>query len=163
MGITPARREECTPDVTSRVIYVNCIFLLLKRIGLLPQSSLVDKPYKCYRSRVFSDTHLCLILWLPDCDCTMSVVYLRVLVCEIIYTSLLIVMYTCLHSNILFSTIWQFSFKLIWCESLCLLPDAARRFYQTISETTALKDKGKYDAKVIQQRRKNRVTRVRPT
>ena len=39
--------------------------------------------------------------------------------------------------------------------------DAARRFYQSILETNALKDKGKYDFKVTQQRRKNRICRVR--
>ena len=31
----PARREECTPDVNVTDNYVNCIFLLLKRKGLL--------------------------------------------------------------------------------------------------------------------------------
>lgn len=38
--------------------------------------------------------------------------------------------------------------------------DAARRFYQSILETAALKEKGKYQIKVAQQRRKNRITRV---
>lgn len=35
------------------------------------------------------------------------------------------------------------------------LLDAARRFFQSILETTALKDKGKYDVKVTQQHRRN--------
>ena len=38
--------------------------------------------------------------------------------------------------------------------------DAARRFFQTTTEVSALKDKGKYGMKVTQQRRRNRITRV---
>lgn len=39
--------------------------------------------------------------------------------------------------------------------------DAARRFFQTKSDETSLKERGKYSTKVKQQRRRNRITRVR--
>ena len=38
--------------------------------------------------------------------------------------------------------------------------DAAGRLYQSVMETTALKDKGKYESKVVQQRRRNRIAQV---
>ncbi len=38
--------------------------------------------------------------------------------------------------------------------------DAARRFYQTKVEEANLKDNGKYETKLVQQRRQNRIKRV---
>lgn len=38
--------------------------------------------------------------------------------------------------------------------------DAARRFFQSLMEKQSLEEKGKYDAKVQQQRRRNRISNV---
>ena len=52
--------------------------------------------------------------------------------------------------------VWTFYHKFLIIDFL----DAARRFFQTKCDDRHLKENGKYDAKIVQQRRRNRLNRV---